>query len=106
MALPELVAQIAKRDTARTEATLQADIRQLLLNAPLSLTEGELRDVSLEAHAGGGGHPDRGPIQVPVYLGDAVQWRREAQNLFTGGNLVIETDDEKQLFESELRFPN
>src|SRR5947208_12104715 len=49
--------------------------------------------------------PDRGPIQVPVYLGDAVQWRREAQDLFTEGNLVVETDDEKQLFESELRFP-
>lgn len=50
-------------------------------------------------------HPDRGSIQVPVYLGDAVQWRREANDLFTGGNLIIETDDQKQLFESELRFP-
>ena len=50
-------------------------------------------------------HPDRGPIQVPVYLGDAVQWRREADDLFSGGNLVVETDDRKQLFESELRFP-
>ena len=42
---------------------------------------------------------------MPVYLGDAVQWRREANDLFSGGNLVIETDDQKQLFESELRFP-
>ena len=50
-------------------------------------------------------HPKRGPIQVPVYLGDAVQWRREADDLFSGGNLVIETDDQKQLFDSELRFP-
>jgi SAM-dependent methyltransferase len=50
-------------------------------------------------------HPDRGPIQVPVYLGDAVQWRREANDLFSDGNLVVETDDQKQLFESELRFP-
>ncbi|RUL81235.1 N-6 DNA methylase, partial [Tautonia sociabilis] len=49
--------------------------------------------------------PDRGPIQIPVYLGDAVQWRREAQDLFSGGNLIVETDDRKQLFESELRFP-
>lgn len=48
---------------------------------------------------------ERGAIQVPVYLGDAVQWRREANDLFSGGNLVIETDDRKQLFESELRFP-
>ena len=50
-------------------------------------------------------HPNRGPIQVPVFLGDAVQWKREADNLYTEGNLVIETDDEKSLFESELRFP-
>ncbi|MEZ6050595.1 MAG: N-6 DNA methylase [Planctomycetaceae bacterium] len=50
-------------------------------------------------------HPDRGPIQVPVYLGDAVQWRREAEDLYSGGHLVIETDDKKQLFESQLRFP-
>lgn len=48
---------------------------------------------------------DRGLIQVPVYLGDAVQWRRESPDLFTDGNLVIETDDKKVLFESELRFP-
>jgi SAM-dependent methyltransferase len=50
-------------------------------------------------------HPGRGPIQVPVYLGDAVQWKREADSLFSGGNLVVETDDRNQLFESELRFP-
>ena len=49
--------------------------------------------------------PERGSIQVPVYIGDAVQWRREANDLFSGGQLVIETDDRKQLFESELRFP-
>ena len=49
--------------------------------------------------------PGRGPIQIPVYLGDAVQWKREAEDLFTGGHLVVETDDQKQLFESELRFP-
>jgi len=49
--------------------------------------------------------PDRGAIQVPVFLGDAVQWKREARDLFTGGHLVIETDDQKSLFESELRFP-
>ena len=24
-------------------------------------------------------HPDRGPIQVPVYLGDAVQWRHSGR---------------------------
>ena len=50
-------------------------------------------------------HPDRGPIQVPVYLGDAVQWKREADDLFSGGNLVVETDGQEQMFESDLRFP-
>ncbi len=50
-------------------------------------------------------HPERGRIEVPVYLGDAVQWKREAHDLFSDGNLVVETDDQKQLFESELRFP-
>jgi hypothetical protein len=37
MTLVELVAQIDRRDPKRTEATLQADIRQLLLTAPLWL---------------------------------------------------------------------
>jgi hypothetical protein len=50
-------------------------------------------------------NPNRGPIQVPVYLGDAVQWKREARDLFTNGDLVIETDDRKQLYESTLTFP-
>jgi hypothetical protein len=52
-------------------------------------------------------HPDRGPIQVPVYLGDAVQWRREAAELFASGNLVVETDDQQALFTAaDLRFPD
>lgn len=50
-------------------------------------------------------HPDRGPIQVPVYLGDAVQWRREEPDLFSGGDLIVEVDDQRQLFAFELRFP-
>ena len=49
--------------------------------------------------------PRRGPLAVPVYLGDAVQWQRTAGGLFAKGNLVVETDDRKQLFESELKFP-
>ncbi len=47
----------------------------------------------------------RGRIEVPVYLGDAVQWQRTTGGLFSKGNLVVETDDRKQLFESELKFP-
>src|SRR5947209_8499845 len=42
-------------------------------------------------------NPDRGRIQVPVYLGDAVQWKREAEDLFSGGHLVVETDDQREL---------
>ena len=49
--------------------------------------------------------PKRGTIQVPVFLGDAVQWKRETRDLFSGGHMVVETDDQKSLFESELRFP-
>jgi hypothetical protein len=50
--------------------------------------------------------PDRGPIQVPVYLGDAVQWRREEKPLFSGGALTVAIDDKKLLFDdSDLRFP-
>ena len=38
MTVVELLAQIARRDNTRSEATLQADIRQLVLTAPLSLS--------------------------------------------------------------------
>jgi SAM-dependent methyltransferase len=47
---------------------------------------------------------ERGPVQVPVYLGDSLQWARR-ESLLTAGTLTIETDDEAQLFASELRFP-
>jgi hypothetical protein len=52
MTLPELIARIAKRDSSRSEATLQADIRQLILTAPLSLTGEQLVDVNLETPVG------------------------------------------------------
>lgn len=47
----------------------------------------------------------RGPITVPVYLGDSVQWTQRA-DLFTEGNLLISTGTGSQLFEDELRFPD
>jgi hypothetical protein len=51
--------------------------------------------------------PDRGVIQIPVFLGDAVQWKREErEQLLTNRQLVIDTDDQKNLWESELRFPH
>ena len=46
----------------------------------------------------------RGPITVPVYLGDSVQWTQKA-DLFSGGHLLISTGFGEQFFEDELRFP-
>jgi len=47
----------------------------------------------------------RGPISVPVYLGDSVQWTQRI-DLFTDGQLLIPTGTGGQLFEDELRFPD
>ena len=52
--LQALLERIAKRDGKRSEATLVADIRQLLLDAPLDLHADDLRDVALEAPVKGG----------------------------------------------------
>ena len=47
----KLVSRLANRDALRTEADVQADVRQLLLTAPLQLDEGDL-NVNLEAQVG------------------------------------------------------
>src|SRR5688572_11604368 len=52
MTVAELLAQIARRDKTRSEATLQADIRQLILTAPLSLSAGDLVIADLETPVG------------------------------------------------------
>lgn len=52
--LQALLERIAKRDPKRSEATLVADIRQLLLEAPLNLQEDDLREVALETPVKGG----------------------------------------------------
>ena len=49
--------------------------------------------------------PNRSHVHVPVYLGDAMQWRQRRKDLLTGDQLVIETDDGRELFASELRLP-
>ena len=49
-----LLKRIASRVPQRTEATLQADIRQLLLTAPLDLDASDLEEVPLESQVGGG----------------------------------------------------
>ncbi|WP_413753134.1 N-6 DNA methylase [Streptomyces sp. R-74717] len=46
---------------------------------------------------------ERGPIRVPVYLGDSVQWQQRT-DLLDHGHLVIRTEEGGQLFENELRF--
>jgi hypothetical protein len=52
MTVPELLAQIARRDNTRSEATLQADIRQLVLMAPLSLSAEDVVTADLETPVG------------------------------------------------------
>ncbi|WP_326811249.1 N-6 DNA methylase [Streptomyces scopuliridis] len=46
---------------------------------------------------------ERGPIRVPVYLGDSVQWQQRT-DLLDHGHLVIRTEEGGMLFENELRF--
>lgn len=50
--------------------------------------------------------PERGNIQVPVYLGDSIQWREQELDLWTAGQLVIHADDSRELFAADLRFPD
>lgn len=50
--------------------------------------------------------PDRGPIRIPVYLGDSLQWQEQNTDLWAAGNLIIRADDKKDLFGNELSFPD
>ena len=59
--MQELVAKLADRETSRTEAMIQADVRQLLLQAPLDLDDDDLQDIVLESQVG-----DRRRIDVEV----------------------------------------
>lgn len=61
----ETIRRLIARDAPRTEAEVQADIRSLLLSAPLQLHEGDLEVVTLESQLG-----DRRRIDVEV--GSAV----------------------------------
>lgn len=51
-------------------------------------------------------HPDRGPVYIPVYLGDSMQWSEQSGNLWNAGDLVINVEDTAELFTTELRFPD
>lgn len=58
--LSEVLRRLANRDRVRSEATVQADVRHLLLSGDLGLAEHDL-DVSLEAQLG-----DRRRIDIEV----------------------------------------
>lgn len=47
---------------------------------------------------------ERGPVTVPVYLGDSMQWR-ERLDLFTGDHVRISTGHNVSQVEDWLRFP-
>ena len=50
--------------------------------------------------------PSRGSIQIPVYLGDSMQWQSQKASLFSEGNLLIPVDSDAQLFSQDLVFPD
>ena len=50
--------------------------------------------------------PTRGDLQIPVYLGDSIQWREQSVDLWSAGNLVIRTDEDGGVFDSDLAFPD
>src|SRR3954463_901251 len=52
MKIVELLVQIARRDNTRSAATLQADIRPLVLTAPLSLSAEDVVTADLETPVG------------------------------------------------------
>src|SRR5205807_9454604 len=47
---------------------------------------------------------DRPRFAVPVYLGDAIQWRHE-QSLLSEGQVSVKTSDGGGLLSDDLRFP-
>lgn len=51
-------------------------------------------------------NPERGPVFIPVYLGDSIQWDGQSTNLWNSGDLVVQVEDAAELFRTELRFPD
>jgi SAM-dependent methyltransferase len=52
------------------------------------------------------GDPNRGNLQIPIYLGDSIQWREQNVDLWSAGNLVVRTDEQQNLFGTDLTFPD
>jgi SAM-dependent methyltransferase len=49
---------------------------------------------------------ERGPLAIPVYLGDSLQWHEGEDLLSSSGDLTISTADGTELWSRQLRFPN
>lgn len=71
--LEDITARIARRDSARSEATLQADIRSFILSAALNV---DANDLSEEAHT----------VSMEAQLGDGTRRRIDIES----GTTVIE----------------
>lgn len=97
--LQRLLARLADRNRPRTEATLQADIRQLLLTIGLGLSADEL-EVDLEAPAGQGRRIDieigHTVIEVKRQLGRGSALHRAEQQL--AGYLQSRIQETKQRY--------
>ena len=51
-------------------------------------------------------NPTRETVHIPVYLGDSLQWQEQSRDLWSAGNLTVRVDENQELFDSELRFPD
>ncbi|MBM0256833.1 N-6 DNA methylase [Micromonospora sp. 4G55] len=49
---------------------------------------------------------ERGPLAIPVYLGDSLQWHQGEDLLSSSGDLTVSTADGSELWSRQLRFPN
>ena len=49
--------------------------------------------------------PERPEVQVPVYLGDSLQWYQKRPDLWSAGQLVVQVGDRRDLFSEAMRFP-
>ena len=50
--------------------------------------------------------PARDTIHIPVYLGDSLQWQEQSRDLWSAGNLTVRANEDRELFDGELRFPD
>lgn len=48
---------------------------------------------------------DRGPISIPVYLGDTLQWNQDDDLLSSSGDFTVRTSDGAELYARELTIP-